>query len=796
MRGVAPRAVALAVLATILVTLAPAAFAARPLLDKGQWDAYFALFARDAYVPWKPTTLRLDTYSGAPVDFAAYNVDPADVIIAGQNRQPRPLDLSHRKPLVRWRFTPPPGYRFDTNDVTVPLGSQEGFYVVEARRGDASQQVWINRTHLGLLTKESPEGLVLWTVDLRSGRAIPGVHVAFLVGLDLVDRQADANGTIVWKGARRPTFALADSGAGRSFVSLLPQAPLPSALAAIRVESAVVRAGERVRFAGFARKRTAAGFRAASGDVRVSALAHGSTLAAATLHLDGAGAFAGELTIPSGTEAGDVALIASAAGAVGGTSLHVDAAGDLALSLGSNCPCDASKPVDAIVTATRNGMPASGVSVNLSVIRTPHVVPPGSADDAPRWGTTEVARTTIRTGDDGRAKLALLPPGDGLDSTYGVRASTRGATAQTRILVPQGSVALAVEPDRLEADVDQPLAFDVRGFNPIDGSPAAGIAVNLRLSHGTTTQTQNLVLDARGRAHAVFEHTNLGTNLAIAAAQIDGRHVLDAAAVVVAPSALSGQVAGAGDEATVTLDRARYRPGDRISVTASASGATGDAFVTLEGARTYRERIAHVAGGRIATSLDLGTDVQGDARVVVAFVRDGALALASTPVAIDGPGHARATSLALDRTTYAAGDAILATIRDGDLKGAATLAIRISDGRESNAALFDDAPGVLLAGGTTSQNPASANPEWHAYVQPVRSKASDIFGAERPRKVDTEPLVLSAAAPRTMLWKIVRSDGAPLSIPAPKSSGHYVLSILKVSDDGDVGAASTSFTVQ
>jgi hypothetical protein len=204
-------------------------------------------------VPWKPTTVRLDTYSGAPVDFAVYNVDPAEVIIAGQNRAARPLDTSHLRPLVRWRFTPPPGYRFESNDVDVPLGSQEGFYVVEARRGDAVQQVWLDRTHVGLLTKESPEGLIVWGVDLRSGNAIPNMEVAFLVGLQLVSLRTNGSGAIVWHDSRRPTFALASSGAGRAFVSLLPQAPVPAGIVGIRLDTAVVRAGERIRFVGFAR---------------------------------------------------------------------------------------------------------------------------------------------------------------------------------------------------------------------------------------------------------------------------------------------------------------------------------------------------------------------------------------------------------------------------------------------------------------------------------------------------------------------------------------------------------------
>ena len=129
--------------------------AARPLLDSGKWDNYFALFARNAAVPWKRITIRLDTYSGAPVDFAAYDVDPADVLVAGANARPRAIDTSTRKPVARWRFTPPPGLTFASNDVEVPLLNREGFYVVEARRGTAVQQVWLNLSRVGLISRSS-----------------------------------------------------------------------------------------------------------------------------------------------------------------------------------------------------------------------------------------------------------------------------------------------------------------------------------------------------------------------------------------------------------------------------------------------------------------------------------------------------------------------------------------------------------------------------------------------------------------------------------------------------------------
>ncbi len=789
------RCATLAALACLFSLTISGAFAARPLLDQHQWDAYFAIFARDVNVPWKPATIRLDTYSGAPVDFAAYNVDPAEVIIAGQNRLPRPLDTKNRKPLIRWRFSPPAGYRFESSDVPVPLGSQEGFYVIEARRGDAVQQVWLNRTHIGLLAKESPDGLILWGVDLRSGRAIPRMDVSFLVGLRLVDERSDNDGVIVWRDRSRPSFALASAGAGRAFVSIYPQAPTPQSVVGIRLESAVVRAGERVRFVGFARREQGGTYRRETGDARITIAGRGTTLASTLVHLDAAGAFWGEIGIPAAVDAGDYAVLASAGPGVGGTSVHVDAAGDVALSVRSTCPCDPGRDVPFGIVARRGNLPAPGVAVRVQIVRTPHLVPPGAADDAARWGTTVVYDRTLHTDADGRAPGTIPSASDGLDSTYGLRVTTHGATATARIVVPAAKIALALEPDALTADVGEPIAFDVRGFDATDGTPAANLSVKVKLTHGAASQEQSVVLDSRGFAHVIFHQTSLGANLAIAQASVDGRTALDAAQVTVEPSALSGRTQSGAGDVSVTLDRTRYVPGDSIDARASTPGASGDALFTLEGAKTYVVHRTNVSGNAASASLSL-RDVRGTLAVGTAVVRDGAISMGFARVNLDAPGHPRVTDVSLDKPSYAPGETAHAAIHDNDTRDAGTIALRIADGRESGSALFEDAPDVLAAGGTTSQTPASDDPEWHAYVEPAHSKASDIFAAERPRRANTEPPAIAAAAPRTLLWRVGRPESGVLDFAVPEERGHYVLSILKIADDGDVGAASVSFNVQ
>jgi hypothetical protein len=804
-------------------------------LDRHQWDAYFALFARDVYVPWKAATVRLDTYSGAPVDFAAYNVDPAEVIVAGANRAARPLDTSRLRPLVRWRYSPPPGYRFESNDVGVPLRDQEGFYVVEARRGDAVQQVWLNRTHVGLLSQESPGGLVLWGVDLRSGKALANMNVAFLVGLRLISKRTDARGVIVWpQDAGRPAFALAESGPGRAFVSFLPQAPLPEGIVGLRLDSAVARAGETIRFVGFARRRSGGSLRRASGDVRVTLAGRGAVIASVSVRLDAAGAFSGALAVPPGTDAGQFALLATAAGAVGGTSVQIDAASDVALAIRSGCPCDPDRDVPFTVTARRDTLPAADVGIRLTIVRTPHVLAPGASEDTSRWGTTVVYDRTVRTDAAGEMRLAIPSPTDGLDSTYGIRAVTRGATATSRIVVPNAAVALSIEAAAARADVGAPVAFTVRGFDPADGSPAAKAVVNVRLSHGASEHSQSVTLDDAGAAHVVFAETSLGSNLALAETTVAGRQALDATAVLVEPSALAGQTASAESDVAVTLERKRYRPGDRIAVTADAPGASGQAFLALEGARTYAFTTATVDRGSAAATFDLGgiAAPQGALRVSASFVRDGAIASGAADVALDAPGHPRLTSLALDKQAYEPGGVAHLTIKDGGspssgsspnggapnsgrtpsstgspnggssaraespLRDGATLAIRVADGRASGPALFDDAPDVLASGATSDQAPASADPQWHAYVAPASSKANDIFAAERPRKAATEVPSIGVAAPRILLWQVARAAGDSLDFTVPNEPGHFVVSVMKIFDDGDVGAASLGFTVQ
>ena len=176
-------------------------------------------------------------------------------------------------------------------------------------------------------------------------------------------------------------------------------------------------------------------------------------------------------------------------------------------------------------------------------------------------------------------------------------------------------------------------------------------------------------------------------------------------------------------------------------------------------------------------------------------MRDGAIVAASQPLVVDGPGHQRLIALSADRSAYAPGATAKITIADGDDKSDATIALRVSDRRGTGGASFDDIPGVLASAGATTQNLASVDPPWHTWVAPAKSTAGDIFGFDQPRQT-AAPEGIAAAATRVFTWNVSRATGSTLSVAVPHDAGNYVLSIIKMTDDGDVGAASIALTVQ
>jgi hypothetical protein len=761
--------------------------AERPIVDLHRLDANFQLFAADSSVPWKPTAVRLDTYSSAPVAFSVYQLDPADVLTAGSNFNPRAIVTSNRRAMLSFTFTPPGGYQFQSSAVDVPLGTREGFFVVEARRGNVGEQVWINRSRIGLVSKETPDGLLLYGADLGTGMPLARMRVELVVNRSFVTAMTDSEGTVRWNRSPRPVFALAQWGSSYAFLSPLPQPPLPTTIVGVRTDSAVVHAGDVVRVAGFARTRSRGILRASAGSALVSLRSGAATIAQQRVPLDAAGAFATSFELPENSVAGQYTVLAQAAGGVGGATVDVDAnaAGlSLEVSPGCNSSCDPRQDVPLLVHASRGG-----VTVRVSVVRSPHVYAAEAPENIP-WAATPWFDGTVRTDENGNATVEIPRPHDDLGSTYGVRVESGGATAGTRVTVPTAQAAIRLTVDRTEQSLGTPIGFDVYAGS-LDGNPLADATATVTLVHGVSGAQQQLTLDANGHARGSFTSPQLGTNFLFAYVDRGGR-AMDAAQVRIDPQAADASTDGGSANVRVGLDHSAYRPDEDITVDADAPGSRGDALITFESALGVQLRVVKTAGGHAVAHLR-AVDAAGELRVGAAFVRDGAIEWSGVPLALSAPGRPRAAQLAVAGAQFAPGEA--AKVRfDGDSFGSGTFVVRISRGTPTGSARFASAPSLLAIGVTTTQNSAPETVTWHPWVNSTGDRAQ-VLGFVRRTQPPPE-LALAQAETGAVSWNVARADAAGIAVELPARSGRYDLSVLGIADDGSVTAGSSIVMVR
>ncbi len=538
-------------------------------------------------------------------------------------------------------------------------------------------------------------------------------------------RYTDAHGIIRWNRIPRPIFALAQFGNSFAFSSFLPQAPLPGTIVGVRTDTAVVHAGGIVRVAGFARTRSGGALRPAAGSATIAMRLGGTLLAQVQAPVDKAGAFTAEIPIPAGATAGDYAVLAQVDGGVGGATVHVDAdANGLSIDVASGCdgPCNSANDVPVTITSSRGN-----VAVRVQIVRSPHVYVGYTPQDAP-WGTSVWLDKTVETNADGRASVLIAHPTDGLPSTYGVRADAGGASAVTRIVVPTARGAVRIALDRAAQTLGTPINFDVYGNDINSGRPLAGAHVTVALQHGPSSQQQELTLDYDGHAHGAFSAPSLGTNLVFATLTVDGASASDAAQVDIVPQATQDTSLNGSANVRIALDHTVYRAGDTVQISAALDGAQGDALLTIESANGTQTIVVPVQGGR-ATASPRIADATGDLRIGAAFVRAGAIAWTSVPLALDAPGRPVSATIAMPTGSFAPGAPVNVSLRDV-APGAGTTIVRISRGAPSGGALFESAPTLLAVGLAATQVSAPEGRTWHPWVDSTGEHAQ-VIGFER-----------------------------------------------------------------
>ncbi len=551
---------------------------------------------------------------------SVYQVDPADVLTAGSNFSPRAISTARRRPLFSFNFTPPGGYQFQSNVVNVPLASREGFFVVEARRGERRRAGVDQSLARRLDCKETPGGVLLYGADLGTGMPLARMRVQLVVNRSFVTTATDSQGIVRWNRLPRPVFALAQWGGSYAFLSLLPQAPLPPTIVGVATDSAVVHAGGVVRVAGFARTRSSGILRASSGSALVS-LRYGATTvvrASAWRSMERARSRR-RLTFRKRCRPGEYA------GARAGRRRHRRGDRRRRRERRGDCRSRSLRPAtDAAIRArtcrcscTLHGRKARCASSSFARRMSTWVKRRRTCLGQRRVGSTRPC-VPIKAATR-RSKFR----------TQMTNSARRTAFTQSRMAQPR-TRAWSFRPPmppcgsssshRSRALVRRCASTSMPP--PLIRKPLDGATVTVDLTHGVSVARQELKLDAVGHAAGSFSDPQLGTNFLVAWID-DGGRATDAAQVRIDPRRRSRQTTAAARTCKIALDRTTYRMGESIGVDADAPGSQGEALITFEGALGVEARLVRVVDGRAAAEFR-AVDAAGELRAGAAFVHDGA----------------------------------------------------------------------------------------------------------------------------------------------------------------------------
>ncbi len=333
-------------------------------------------------------TVRLDTYSSAPVAISVYEVDPADVLTAGSNFSPRAIVTRARRPAISFTFTPPGGYQFQSNVVTCRSASREGFFVVEARRGER-RRASVDQSLARRLDLKADAGRVVALRRRSRNRHAARAHARAVRGQSQFRRRRrpTRDGIVRWNRSAAP--GLRARAMGRQ-LRILESAAAAAASADDRRRAN--RLGRRARRRHRPRCRLRANalarnvLRASTGSRASSRLRDGATtVGEQRVALDAAGAFTTSFVLPANAAAGEYAVLAQAGGGIGGATVDVDAnAGGVSLEV--NAACNGSLRSQRQRSAAR-ALSHGGVTVRVTVVRSPHVYAGDVPESAP-WATS------------------------------------------------------------------------------------------------------------------------------------------------------------------------------------------------------------------------------------------------------------------------------------------------------------------------------------------------------------------------------------------------------------------------
>jgi hypothetical protein len=587
----------------------------------------------------------------------------------------------------------------------------QGMYIVSTKVGNLIRSDWIMITSLGMITKTVGNRTLAYTMDLKTGKPMPGSEVSVYIDRKLVasgttdarglldlrlppDIKGATNQTILARNGNSSALAGADySGVEESKRTIYAYTERP-----------VYKPGQRVYFKGVVREALLSGYKSVAHlPMLVEARDARDTLVyRGMMKTDKFGSYSGSFVLDKETSSGSYTLVSTPEGSGEGSSIDFQVAAyrKPEFEVKVNLPKKhyvMGDEVRASVSADYYfGAPLANATVTYAIHRQPYW-PFGDEEEESEgyqdyggYGE-EVSSGTAQTDGRGRAEISFVPKQDdsseGADSRsdqlYTIDASITDksgneTTGTASTLVTQGDFSMEISNDRYIVAPGDKVGISVNAVD-YDKHVVAGQKIKIVTGMETYTETgeskfretgeYETVTDKFGRASLQFPAKESGNMKIIATSEDSHGRTVSAYSYVWCYSDAFQDTSIAVSDLEVVTDKKIYKPGETAKVLINTKQIGVTALVTVEGDRIFDSRIVKINSPSTMISIPIKNEYKPNFYIGVCFVKNKKLANQQQRVRVSIDQSALRVEIHPNKAKYLPGERATYNLRATDSNG-------------------------------------------------------------------------------------------------------------------------------
>src|SRR5271166_2819922 len=620
--------------------------------------------------------------------------------------------LNQQQLVSTWKWTVPPGERWESQKVTVPV-SEKGVYLVEATEGRLRAYTIVVVTEIAVITKAAPGRLLSFVVDRHSGNPIPGAITRLWIDqMEIASKPTDQQGlmdtavtqdkpeNVAVLTTFNDQFAVNTPGAWN-----LGSASDRNLRGYTYTDRPVYRPGDTVHFKTIVRSENPSGYTIPQQrDLRLE-LRDPRTyqpIWQQTVKLSGMGTAHWDYVIPADAKLGFYYLsMQMGERYVEGTSFSVEdyKKPEYQVKVTAQTPrVLEGQPIKATIDARYYfGEPVANAKVKW-VVHTSTYWPMGrgeaddeagagqegenpDADSGDTYGGEQERETSGTLDADGKLEIEFPTRVDSKkqDLTYRIEArvtdaGNREIAGHGFALATYGSFFLTAEPDSFvyTKGSTATLTITAQDYDKKPVQTPFRVEMNRwdwRKGAGPSITTARGQTDASGKAQVTLTIPDAGEFRVRVSATTPEKREVETTAFLWAPGESPWWSGPAQERVQIVPDKKTYQPGDTAHVLIVTGKQPASVLVTAEGNGLYSGQVIKSSGGSITVDVPIKPEYAPNFYVAAVFIRGNKLYQGSKSLTVPPTQHELHVQLLPSKPQYQPGEAASYTIKATDSSG-------------------------------------------------------------------------------------------------------------------------------